>query len=342
MSQPGPTVARVTAGQADLVLEGGGVKGIALAGAVTALSDGGYAFPRVAGSSAGAVVACLVAALQVAGEPVERLGDVVRSVDPRRFRDVGGLGRVPLVGRALSLLVHDGLHEGRYLEDFLTGALGDLGVRTFADLRIPDDDPAAEGLPPERRSRLVVTVSDLSRSRLARLPWDLPDYGATDLPVARAVRASAAIPLYFRPVLQPTPTGAATWVDGSLLSNFPVQLFDRTDTEDPRWPTFGVRLRTRPPSPPVTRPVEGPLSVALAALDTLLTDQGNAYLDDDCTVERTVFVPTEGVSVVDFDLDAATTERLYDDGVAAAQEFLSGWDFEAHVRRCRRRPTDAP
>ena len=57
--------------RADLVLEGGGVKGLALVGAVTGLHDAGYAFPRVAGSSAGAVVACLVAALQKAGEPVD-------------------------------------------------------------------------------------------------------------------------------------------------------------------------------------------------------------------------------------------------------------------------------
>ena len=318
------------------MLEGGGVKGLGLVGAVTALADAGYAFPRVAGSSAGAVVACLVAALQSAGEPVDRLDEVVRSVDLRRLRDPGGLGRLPVVGRALALLVHDGLYEGRYLERFLTGALGELGVRTFADLAIPADDPAAEGLPPARRSRLVVTVSDLSRSRLARIPWDLPDYGAADLPVARAVRASAAIPFFFRPVRQPTPTGTATWVDGALLSSFPVELFDRTDSADPRWPTFGVRLTTRPPTPPVTRRVDGLLDIGLASLDTLLTDQGSAYLEDRCTVERTVFVPTEGVSVVDFDLDATTSERLRAAGEQAVREFLASWDFVAHVRRCRR------
>ena len=320
---------------ADLVLEGGGVKGLGLAGAVSALAEAGYAFPRVAGSSAGAIVACLVAALQTAGEPVSRLDELVRSVDVRRFRDRTGVGRLPLVGPALSLLVHDGLYDGRYLERFLSGVLGDLGVRTFADLAIPDDDPAAEGLPPGRRSRLVVTVSDLSRSRLARLPWDLPAYGVEDLPVARAVRASAAIPLFFRPVRLTTPDGRATWVDGGLLSNFPVELFDRTDTVDPRWPTFGVRLTT-PPSAPVTRSVEGPLEVGLAALDTVLTDQGNAYRDDACTVARTVFVPTSGVSVVDFDLDAATAERLRTSGRVAAQEFLRTWDFAAHIRDCRR------
>jgi NTE family protein len=241
------------------------------------------------------------------------------------------------VGRPLALLVHDGLYEGRYLEQFLAGALGELGVRTFGDLRLPPDDPAAEGLAPERAYRLVVTVSDLSRQRLSRLPWDLPDYGVDDLPVARAVRASAAIPFFFRPVRQPTPLGPATWVDGGLLSNFPVALFDRPDTVDPRWPTFGVRLTTRPPTPPVVRPVEGPLSIAFAALDTLLTDQGNAYLEDDCTVERTVFVPTPDISIVDFDLDAAQAQELYGSGRSAAQEFLAGWDFAGHVERCRRR-----
>lgn len=322
--------------QADLVLEGGGVKGIGLVGAVDALDAAGYDFPRVAGASAGAIVGSLVAALQVAGEPLSRLSEVVRSVDYRRFRDLGGLGRVPLVGRALSVLVHDGLYEGRYLEDFLTGALGELGVRTFGDLRIPADDPAADGLPPDRAYRLVVTVSDLSRSRLVRLPWDLPAYGVDDLSVARAVRASAAIPFFFRPVRQPSPGGEATWVDGGLLSNFPIELFDRTDAAEPRWPTFGVRLTTRPPTPPVTRELEGPVALGLAALDTLLTDQGSAYLEDRCTVDRTVFVPTSGVSVVDFDLDAATTERLHAAGVTAAREFLSTWDFQRHVERCRR------
>ena len=329
--------------QADLVLEGGGIKGIGLAGAVTALSSEGYGFPRVAGSSAGAIVASLVAALQVAGEPVERLADIVRAVDLRKLRDRGPLAHVPFVGRGLALLVQDGMYEGQYLEDFLHGVLGDLGVRTFADLRIADDDPAADGLPPARRSRLVVTVSDLSRSRLARLPWDLADYGVEDMTVARAVRASAAIPFFFQPVRQPTPTGTATWVDGALLSNFPVELFDRTDSADPRWPTFGVRLTTRPPTPPVTRPVEGPIDIGLAALDILLTDQGNAYIDDRCTVERTVFVPTDGVSVVDFDIDRATREGLYAAGQEAAREFLADWDFTEHVLRCRRsRPPGLP
>lgn len=320
--------------RADLVLEGGGVKGVALAGAVVRLAEGGVRFPRVAGASAGAVAGCLVAALEAAGEPVSRLEDVLRAVDLRRFRDLGPLGRVPLVGRGLALLAHDGLYEGRYLEQFLTGALRELGVGTFGDLRLDD---AGSALPPGRSSRLVVAVSDLSRRRLARLPWDLPSYGVDpdDYPVARAVRASAAIPFFFRPVVQPTPAGPATWVDGGLLSTFPVELFDRDDGALPRWPTFGVRLTARPGTPPTTHPVSGPLGIGLAALDTLLTDQDAAHVEDPCTVRRTVFVPTDGVSAVDFELSEAEQDALYEAGTRAAGQFLARWDEAAYLRECR-------
>ena len=33
--------------------------------------------------------------------------------------------------------------------------------------------------------------------------------------------------------------GTATWVDGGLLSNFPVEVFDRSDGQPARWPTPG-------------------------------------------------------------------------------------------------------
>jgi len=326
VSTPGPL-------RADLVCEGGGVKGIALAGAVTALADAGYAFPRVAGSSAGAVVACLAAALGAAGEPVQRLGELVRSVDYRRFRDRTGIARLPLVGLPLSVLLHDGAYTGGYLEGFLAAALGELGVRTFGDLHGPGD----LGLPPDRDVRLVVTVSDLSRSRLVRLPWDLPDYGIDPdtFSVARAVRASSAIPYVFRPVRQPALGAVATWVDAGLLSNFPVGLFDRQDSVAPRWPTFGIRLSAPPAQPPVLHRVRGPVRVGVAALDALLTDQDAAYAGEPCTVARTIAVPTGGVSLVDFDLDAAARDALYAAGRATAGEFLRTWDFPAYLRRCR-------
>ncbi|QZA20091.1 patatin-like phospholipase family protein [Mycobacterium malmoense] len=314
-------MAAVSATRADLVCEGGGVRGIGLVGAVDALAQAGYRFPRVAGTSAGAIVASLVAALQVAGEPLTRLADVMRAIDYRKFLDRSLIGRVPLIGGGLSLLVSDGVYRGAYLERLLAGLLGDLGVRTFGDLRTGEE---AE----QFAWSLVVTASDLSRRRLVRIPWDLGSYGIDPdgFSVARAVHASAAIPYVFEPVRP----GGATWVDGGLLSDFPVELFDRPE---PRWPTFGIRLSARPGIPP-THPVHGPVSLGIAAIETLVSNQDNAYIDDPCTVRRTIFVPAEEVSPIDFDITAEQREALYQRGLHAGQEFLKTWDYADFLAAC--------
>lgn len=46
---------------ADIVCEGGGIKGIALVGAINCLENYGYTFKKMAGTSAGAIVASLIA-----------------------------------------------------------------------------------------------------------------------------------------------------------------------------------------------------------------------------------------------------------------------------------------
>src|SRR6201988_3037441 len=119
-------VAAVSTARVDLVCEGGGVRGIGLVGAVDALTAAGYEFPRVAGTSAGAIVASLVAALQVARQPPGRLAEIMRSIDYRKFLDRNLIGQVPLIGGGLSLLVSDGVYRGAYLEQLLAGLLGDL------------------------------------------------------------------------------------------------------------------------------------------------------------------------------------------------------------------------
>ncbi|MBV8789411.1 MAG: patatin-like phospholipase family protein [Mycobacterium sp.] len=313
----------MNANRVDLVCEGGGVRGIGLVGAVDALTAAGYRFPRVAGTSAGAIVASLVAALQAAGEPLSRLAEVMRTIDYQKFLDRSLIGRVPLIGGGLSLLVSDGVYRGAYLEQLLAGLLGDLGVRTFGDLRTGEQ-------PEQFAWSLVVTASDLSRRRLVRIPWDLDSYGIDpdEFPVARAVHASSAIPYVFEPVR----VGGATWVDGGLLSDFPVELFDRTDAQS-RWPTFGIRLSARPGIPP-THPVHGPVSLGLAAIETLVSNQDNAYIDDPCTVKRTIFVPADGVSPIDFNITVAQREALYQRGLQAGQQFLQTWNYADYLKAC--------
>src|SRR5690606_4769604 len=76
----------------DLVLEGGGVKGLALTSAVSTLVRAGYAVRRVAGTFAGAIVGAILAAMAKSGEPIDRLDDLSRTLDFTRLLDRGPIG----------------------------------------------------------------------------------------------------------------------------------------------------------------------------------------------------------------------------------------------------------
>ncbi len=331
---------RGVAQRADLVLEGGGVRGLALVGAVAGLAEAGYEVARVAGTSAGAVVAAVVAALGRAGEPLGRLADVALTLDVSRVPERGPVGRAlgPLgvLADAANVLRRDGARDARYLRSWLSGVLGDLGVVTFGDLELRGAD--AEGLPPGRRWSLLLTASDVSRRRTAVFPEDYPRYGLdpAEQPVVDAVLASGAIPGLFVPGHLQLPTGeVATLLDGGLLVNYPIEVFDRRDGAPPRWPTFGVVLAGEDDAPR-TRRVRGPLTVARASVSTVLQAPVTALVEDPAVLARTITVPVGEVAFSDFGLDAAAQRRLLVAGREAAAVFLDTWDPDGH-RRARSR-----
>jgi len=324
---------------ADLVLEGGGVKGIALVGAVAVLEERGYRFHRVAGTSAGAIVGSLVAA----GVSAQRLREIMEELDYRRFRDGTWVTRLGLPGQLLTLLRRSGIYRGDELRDWLREVLDEAAVRTFADLRL--NDPGAD-LSPGEASRLVVMASDISEGCLRRLPWEYDRYGleADEVEVVDAVRASMSLPYFFRPVkLRDRLADERRWlVDGGMLSNFPVDVFDRRDGQVPRWPTIGLKLSVRADAAQgVRHPIAGVWSMSRAMLGTLTGFYDRIHLDRADVLARTIFIDTGKVRTTDFDLDRAAARQLYDNGRAAAERFLDGsqdrpaWDFDDYVRRFR-------
>lgn len=304
---------------ADLVLEGGGVKGVGLIGAISVLEEAGYTFRRVAGTSAGAVIGSFLAA----GMSATDLREVITTLDYRRFRDRTTLRKVPLLGEPLALWFQRGLYAGDYVRSFVADHLADHGVRTFADLR--DDDPDS-ALDPHERYRLIVHASDVSRSRLLRLPWDYRrDFGLDpdQQPVADAVRASASIPLFFRPVRQRLATGEASWlVDGGMLSNFPVEVFDRADGRPGRWETIGIKLSAASHPGAVLHRATGLVSLTEAVVGTLTHWYDQAHLEDPAVIARTIFVDTTGYRSTDFSITREGQDHLFENGRAAAQRWL--------------------
>src|SRR4051812_3188970 len=310
----------------DLVLSGGGVLGIGHVGAVSVLEEQGVEFKRIAGTSAGSIVGSLLAAGMGAAE-AHRL---IATLDYSRFLDKDTLDNVPLVGPALSVVLENGYAAGRYFREWLAAELEQHGVRTFADLRIADD-PGADPRP-EHQWRLTVMTADVTRGQLLRLPQDYEGYGLVpdEQLVVDAVRASISVPYLFEPAQLTYTDGKSLLVDGGLITNYPLDTFDRTDGNEARWPTWGVTLIPKLPAEDVRlipqlgllRPVPG-FRFLESVLTTAVVGRDQGYLAQPSVQARSIEVDGLGVSPFDFEIDSATAERLYESGRTAATEFLS-------------------
>lgn len=311
--------------RADAVFEGGGIKGIGLVGAVTEAEAQGYRWVNLAGTSAGAIIAALLAA----GYTGTELAAILRRIDYRQFRDAGWLTKVPYVGPGLSIIFKLGIYEGDRLERWLASLLAERGVQTFRDLIIPEfaDDP-------QYRYRLRVIATDLTQRRLLIFPQDSVRFGVSpdQLSVARAVRMSMSIPFYFRPIRFTNRLGGpdSFIVDGGVLSNFPVWLFDTPST--PPWPTFGFKIVE--PGEGAPSNIRGPIGQLAALVATMLEAHDARYIEDADFV-RTIGVPSTGVGTVEFDLTPERADRLFAAGQAAAAAFFETWDFTTYIKRHR-------
>src|SRR3712207_5409145 len=190
----------------------------------------------------------------------------------------------------------------------------------------------------------VTEVQTCALPILLRLPWDYRDYGLDPdaQPVADAIRASLAIPFFFSPqTLRDPRTGRrSTLLDGGVLSNFPVEIFDRTDAAPPRWPTFGVGVGDVLSDGEVSvfphrRLLPPPVRLLDSLVATTVNGRDRTYLAQPCVRRRAISIDTSGTRATDFDISPAERARLVTAGTTAARDFLAGWDWADYLCGCR-------
>lgn len=336
----------------DLVFEGGGVKGIGLAGAFSYLDEQGFKPQRVAGTSAGAITAALVAA----GYSGDELQSLV--LEQMKFKSFEDGGHWP-VSQALELAAHKGLHPGTYFENWMRERLEEKGITKFGQLRVAsgdggdggDGDAGGADGGGAAQYRLQVIASDITEQRMLVLPRDAEEHLGIDpdeLEIAAAVRMSMSIPIFFDPVVHHDPRkphDQRLIVDGGLLSNFPVWLFDTPADQVPRWPTFGLLLVAPNQQAPLVageepeRTDEGKVSILgflLAIGHTMMEAHDRLYVEQ-ANYARTIPINTLGVQTTQFSIDddPQLKRKLYDSGRDAAAEFLKTWDFDAYIKTFR-------
>ncbi|GHH98676.1 patatin-like phospholipase family protein [Neobacillus kokaensis] len=302
--------------KADAVFEGGGARGIAFVGAIQAMEEENVEWVRLAGTSAGAVIAALLAS----GYKSYEIRECLRELDFSKLRGRTFINRIPIFGMLLELMIHLGIYKNDYLETWVDSLLAKKGIKTFADL--PD-------------GKLKIIASDVSNGQMLIFPDDLNRYRMTpaDLNISTAVMMSASLPFFYRPVIWKSKGLNKSYIlDGGLLSNFPIWLFD---AENPRFPTFGFRfVKDKVDIDPV---IPTPLHLFKNIFKTMLQAHDLRHMNEE-TIGRTIQIPTGDINATDFELNDDEIDFLYKSGYTSAKEFLSKWDFEQYkVKRKAKR-----
>ncbi|MDR1917375.1 MAG: patatin-like phospholipase family protein [Christensenellaceae bacterium] len=315
---------------ADLIIEGGGVKGIALAGAICELEKNGYRPKNVAGTSAGAIIASLLSAGYTAAEIEKEL----KKLDYKKILGEDLIDKFGMLGKGASLFRSFGIYNCDYLENFIGALLARKGKMVFGDL--PKWMPNGQDC--ERCKRLYnlcVTATDLTTGRLLVLPDDLTQFGIdpAKFSIARAVRISMSFPLFFEPVRLKDMNGKTHYlVDGGMLSNYPAFILDNGRGTVDR-ATIGVRLLDSTNEHNHSADKENFIEYLKSMVETLVEFHDEFYRERAFgDTERTIFVPSavgnKPIKTMDFQIKSDEIETLFNNGVAATQKFLSVFNFD--------------
>lgn len=327
----------------NLVFEGGGVKGIAYVGALELLEQRGILkdITRLGGTSAGAINAVLLGCGYSNADQLK----ILRALDFKKFKDDSW----GFLSDAERLVTQYGWYKGDFFHDW-------IGKLINAKLGSPHVTFAEFG---RRQGRDLYLIGANLSTGFGEV------FSAEHTPtmrVADATRISMSLPLFFASVRNPR---GDVYVDGGLLYNYPVKLFDREKyiaagerakaarpteyykKENQAFlkgarkdsspyvynrQTLGFRLDSkreiaafRYGDVAVARKIEDFLDYAKALLSTALAAQEMAHLHSD-DWQRTIYIDTLGVSTTDFGITAKRRDDLVASGRKGTQTYFDWFD----------------
>lgn len=376
----------------NLVMEGGGVLGVALLGYIHVLEQAGLRFVSLGGASAGSITALALAAIdEPQAEKSSRLIDIVANMPMASFVDgkddddedapdfIHTMLKRPGLARALwkgfqivdNLGEMMGLNRGERFHSWMREVLDAHGVsdtrslrarmsRTPAGWHLRADSPhrasQLEGrsmLAPldPAKDQLCIVAADISTETKVEFPHMAPLYWADTDAVHPAdyARCSMSIPVFFAPFSIPMQLrdeahrkmwcemagfgehdvqgdflpSRCLFVDGGVLSNFPIDVFHNS-RKVPTRPTFGVKLQwdeRRHEIPNAFTLVTQTFNSARHCLDYEFIRRNPDF------VQLVAYIDTADHDWLDFNLPDADKLDLFRRGAESALRFLEGFDW---------------
>lgn len=328
----------------NLVFEGGGVKGIAYVGALEVLDREGILndIERVAGTSAGAMVAVMVALRYSAEEVLQVLGTL-------NFRDFKDSSK-GILRDTIRLLKNYGWYKG----DFFRNLMAKLIEKKTGNGEITFEQLEETG----KYRKLYLVGADLTTG-LSKI-FSASNQETKTVKVADAARISMSIPLFFAAV-RGGQDNKHVFVDGGLLDNYTVKTFDRqnylADVNNARRTeyyekineklrmkrattrneyvynkeTLGFRLDAKEDIDMFLtheenfNEINGFFDYTKALVTTLIDFQTNNHLHSD-DWQRTVYIDTLGVRAIDFDIPKEKKDELVASGKLYTEAYLEWYN----------------
>lgn len=338
------------------VLDGGGVKGAALVGALAAAESRGFEFKAYAGTSAGAIVA----ALSAAGYTPAELEDLmVRKMDFTDLLDDGGkrLDQLAALQPMISKYAREGIPKSwlkkisagleiqskfKELDDLLSELASAQGVysgdkfRAWLEERLLDKLELEHGetLNFETFTAHAPKMLKVVASNVTTLRAEIFEAEKRPLMnVVDAVRASMSYPFIFTPV----GFGSERFVDGGLCSNLPVSAFD----ESMRGVSLGLAFDLVPVREEPTATKEK--SLLGLAKDMVATSlEGSDELTRRAVFRSAAFsgitfrhipVPvTREVHTLEFRVDSTKRDQMFHHAYRSTNEYISKY-FDEFVKK---------
>ena len=292
-----------------LVFSGGSIKGISYCGSLEVLERCGV-LGRVkgfAGTSAGSITASLVAL----GFSAKEITDLMKEIDFKSLVD----DKFGVVRDGVNLMTDYGLAPGDVIFELRGKYIGD---------KTGNPDYTLSQLYKDRGVKLVITGTNLSKRN------SIYFYEIHDIPIRKAVRISMSIPFLF----EPCSTDYGLCVDGGLIDNYPLHVFDGESPDDIR-----SRMNLCVPNPRVLglnimtssnvedlilgreHKIESLYQFCNSIIDTFMIDNERRIMTPSYW-KRTININTKNYPSTDFSLNDEQKDELIENGRKAVLDFF--------------------
>ncbi len=319
----------------NLVLEGGGIRGLAYPGVLQVLEEKSILknIEKVAGTSAGAIIALMVGL----GYNSHDIDSVFQSLKIQKFNDGKNI-----FGKIRRLKKEYGIFKGdkfeRWLSVLIKNKTGDPYTTFFQlhQLHVTNND----------FKDVYCTGTNVSKQQLQVFSWQHTPH----MQLKTAIHISGSIPVYFRPVaidsawnevpIKNNKINFDLYVDGGMINNYPINIFDSCldgnnpfDCENITYnnQTLGLKLERLEQiqqfnngiTTIAPHPVTSLNDYKLALINLLQETLGRKTFNLENEKGRTIYISYGNVFGKIRKVSATEKNELFNNGVKAAEIFFT-------------------